>query len=377
MRALAGDSQSLAQDLRSHGRARNNPHTICTYNSSGYNHNACHNFNVIVSDSNDNKGVTGSTLSTGGNAFPDSHQNGRSDPNSPNCTYFSLGEETADFPLPSDASCENEVIFEQGITNVHSTEQSTEMDVPNFCHDTSEEDVTIEEEITENQLPIEVPKEDNVIEMDPKLPVFNATLGEPKSVTSNTNCFHVYTNSEIQIQNNGSERINTVDIQIQEDPCSFGSGQNLSDSWHESLPVMDEKNIETEFEVQPENNMKTEIEMENVTAMTTEIEMNTAVEMNTEIQVNNLMHQEIELNNDIHYDNEDHEIYTSSHSDPQAHCVVNPDQVVHTLGTNYVDISQHGIGNDSECLVLDNTIIERSIHHLCQFPCSCFRSPWF
>ena len=367
MRALAGDSHSLAQDFRSHARARNNPHTICTYNSSGYNRNACNNLNDSVTDSNDNIGVTGSNLSTGGNvvnpgpAFPDSHQNSISDPNSPNCPYFSLGEETADFPLPSDASCENEVIFDQEITNVHSMEHFTEMDVPNFCHDTSEEDVIIEEEITENQLPIEVPKVDNDIEMDPKLPNFNATLGEPESVTNNPNCSNVYPNSEIQIQNIGSERVIAVDIQIQEDPCSFGSEQNLSDSRHESLPVMDETNIETEFEVQPENDMKTEIEMENAIAMTTEIEMNTAAEMNNEVQDNNLMHQEIDLNNGIHYDNEVHEIYTSPHRDPQAHCVFNPDQVAHTLGTNYVGISSHDTGNDSECLVSDNTIIERSL----------------
>ena len=107
--------------------------------------------------------------------------------------------------------------------------------------------------------------------------------------------------------------------------------------------------------------MKTEIEMENEMAMTTEIEMNTAAEMNKEVQDNNLMHQEIELNNGIHYNNEIHAIYTSSHSEPQAHCVFNPDQVAHTLGTNYVGISLHGLGNDSECLVSDNTIIERSL----------------
>ena len=97
-----------------------------------------------------------------------------------------------------------------------------------------------EEEITENQLPIEVAKVDNDIEIDPQLPNFNATLGEPESVSNNPNCSVVYTNSEIQIQNIGSERVNAVDIQIQQDPYSFGSEQNLSDSRHESLPLMDE-----------------------------------------------------------------------------------------------------------------------------------------
>ena len=231
-----------------------------------------------------------------------------------------MGEDTAVFPLPSDASCENEIIFEHEITNAHSTEQFTAMDVPNFCHDTSEEDVIIEEEVTENQLPHEVAHVDNEIEMDPKLPVFHATLGEPEGVTGNPNCFNVHTNSEIQIQNIGNKRINAVDILIQDDPCSFGSVQTLSDSRHESLPIIEDTTFQTGVE------MKREVETK------PENEMNTAAAINTENQVNNSMHQDIDVNHGIHYD-EVRE--ASSHSDPQApsqtYCVFNPDQDVPTL----------------------------------------------
>lgn len=153
------------------------------------------------------------------------------------------------FPLPSDASCENEIIFGNEITNAHSTEQFTAIDVPNFCHDTSEEDVIIEEEVTENQLPHEVAHVDNVIEMDPKLPVFHATLAKPEGVTGNPNCFNVHTNSEIQIQNIGKKRINAVDILIQDDPCSFGSVQTLSDSRHENLPIIEDTTFQTGVEM--------------------------------------------------------------------------------------------------------------------------------
>lgn len=160
------------------------------------------------------------------------HLDNGSEPTSPDCTYFSQGNITAEFYSPGGNDSESaDVIVETEILDVHLNHMFPTKDMT--C--TDDEINAIETHVTDNaaaqnHIPqvIEMIRNNDAIE--PNSEVNNSTVSMIEGDQNSPHCFDVHPNSS-HGGNMSVNKINQVDITIPNDP---GTTTSLSDSRRES-----------------------------------------------------------------------------------------------------------------------------------------------